>query len=178
MFHSITICRNFHFSQPHNIKLQIYLIDRLNDFEERALLKNVLLYSSLVVVNIMWLTGTFAYAFFYEICSVILKEKLKKIMSKMHISAEDIKDLYEDASQVNAALDYTCPYLFFVLQVSIIITVYMVIADFKNINGLFFAIGNLFYTYFFITGLGECYDLASKVLHRAQTECVRKGKII
>ena len=96
--------------------------------------------------------------------------------SMRYILAEDIKDLYEDASQVNAALDYTCPLLFFVLQGSVIISVYMVIADISNINGLLFAIGNLFYTYFFITGLGECYDLAAKVLHRAQNESIRKGK--
>lgn len=135
----------------------------------------IALYCSLVVLDLSILAALFASAFFYETCTAIMKEKLGELDAKTKLTPKDIKDLYEYASKVDVAFDSTCPILFFILQVSIILAIYIVVQDPVNINGIFFALGNGIYTYNFITGLEECYALASKVFLKAQEECVDTG---
>ena len=152
------------------ISFQIRLVKFKTDLTDA---EQLFAWIGLIFVDCFHIYIEFGLLFFFTLCCTLLKDKLVEVNSQNSLNQGDLKSITHCANLVNAALDLTCPPIFFVLQVAIISAMYLVIVNMKvtfPFSSVIFCLCLLIFVNDFLNKLDECYILAESISCRAKEE--------
>ena len=130
--------------------------------------KTAAFFISIITLDVMNFILQIGYILHFEVASSAMRENLSETLGLGQITVTDMKALISGIQKVNSAMAMNVCQVFFVLQIAIIASVYLVFGNIRNIHAICFSIGNLIFVFCFINGMEECYDLANEVVVKAK----------